>query len=74
MDMPTNNLHAWGFSCLNWEVQDVRPEPPAVLVNAQADVQGVAASFRGKRQAIGLGDRGLTPPFRIGLTAVGPIV
>ena len=25
------NQHAWGFSCLNWEVQDVRPEPPAVL-------------------------------------------
>jgi hypothetical protein len=37
-------------------------------------VQGVAASFRGKRQAFGFGDRGLTPLFRIGLTAIGPIV
>jgi hypothetical protein len=29
---PTNNLHAWGFSCLGWETQDLRPESPAVLV------------------------------------------
>ncbi len=49
-------------------------QSPAVLVNAQTDVQGVAASFRGKRQAYGFGDRGLTPLFRIGLTAIGPIV
>jgi hypothetical protein len=52
----------------------IPPQSPAVLVNAQTDVQGVAASFRGKRQAYGFGDRGLTPLFRIGLTAVGPIV
>jgi len=77
MDMPTNNLHAWGLpatgSCLGL-LGLLDKQSPAVLVNAQADVQGVAASFRGKRQAFGFGDRGLTPLFRIGLTAVGPIV